>query len=302
MGCIYKATSKTSGKSYIGMTMKTMRYRRNQHTSDRDTGVFHRAIRKYGKEDFIWEELYKCDNEDALYEKEIEMIALYKTHLPNGYNVSAGGKGAPKVAFTDERRYYNRQRALKKATSIYCVELDVKYDSIRKASKETGVAKETMRKSTEDPYRLVSKYHFCKPDDIERYKELYASGQLKYGKPPNSPESVEITRQKLIGRKLSPEHIENVRKGLIGKKMPPRSQAHIDKITATKLANGSNKKGGDSPVAKAIINLTDGNEFSYMGEAVTYYNLPKAAMSNICSCCTGKIPTAYGYKWAYKIA
>jgi len=302
MGCIYKATSRTTGKSYIGMTMRTMRYRRYQHTSDRDTGVFHKAIRKYGKEDFVWEELYTCDDEEILYQKEIEFIELHKTHLPNGYNMAAGGRGSPRVAFTDERRYYNKQRALKRATPVYCVERDILYESLRKAIIETGVAKDTIWRSMEDVFRQVPKYHFCTPSDIEKYRALYKLGQLRYGKPPNSPEAIAQAVKKNTGRKQTPEHIEHMRRSKLGKCLPPKTKESVEKWRSTSLLNNSIKGGADSPVARVTINLTDGREFSTLTEAVKFYNLKPSAMGNISQCCRGLKLSAYGYKWAYKIA
>ena len=72
-GRIYKITNQVNGKFYIGKTIKTLKNRFHNHCYDalkRDsTTYFHRAIRKYGKENFILEEIELCDNK-ILNEKE----------------------------------------------------------------------------------------------------------------------------------------------------------------------------------------------------------------------------------------
>lgn len=306
MGCVYIATSKTTGKAYVGMTTQTLIKRRNGHHTDTDKGtgnsVFHKALHKYGTSDFIWEELLTSDNEDTLFQKEEELIAAYGTHLPHGYNITSGGRGTKRVAFSVSRRRENRERALKKATPVYCVELDTLFDAMRSAVKETRVATATIKQSINDVFRLVPKYHFCYPDDIEKYRALYKLGQLRYGKPPNSPEAIETTRQKLMGRKQTPEHIEHMRLTKIGKRLPPKTNASIEKWHATSKANGSIKRGKESPVSRVTVNLTDGREFDTLTQAVQFYNLKPSAMGNISQCCRGLKLSAYGYKWAYKNA
>ena len=51
-GFIYKITNKVNGKSYIGQTRNTVEFRWRQHYKAKDNKYFHRAIQKYGKENF----------------------------------------------------------------------------------------------------------------------------------------------------------------------------------------------------------------------------------------------------------
>jgi predicted GIY-YIG superfamily endonuclease len=55
-GLIYKATNKVNGKSYIGLTTQDFETRKNQHIynalNNFSTGVFAKAIIKYGQENF----------------------------------------------------------------------------------------------------------------------------------------------------------------------------------------------------------------------------------------------------------
>ncbi len=93
---IYKHTS-PSGKSYIGLTSKTIEQRLNGHKTSAYTCMsensFHQAIRKYGIENFTSEIL--IDNIETLLEAtsiEIYYIRFYNTYR-NGYNDTKGGRG-----------------------------------------------------------------------------------------------------------------------------------------------------------------------------------------------------------------
>ena len=90
-GKIYKVTNKVTGKSYIGQTRYTIEARWKQHQHKDDGTYFHNAIKKYGVDAFIVEELEECDIKD-LDSREIYYIAKYDT-FKNGYNLTIGGAG-----------------------------------------------------------------------------------------------------------------------------------------------------------------------------------------------------------------
>lgn len=94
---IYKHTSKTSGKSYIGMTKHSMEDRFKRHCYEVQRGSnthFHNAIRKYGKEDFISEivEEFNYLDIEFLKEREIYWVEYFDTYN-KGYNSDKGGWG-----------------------------------------------------------------------------------------------------------------------------------------------------------------------------------------------------------------
>jgi hypothetical protein len=85
---IYKTTNIMNGKYYIGA----------HSTNDVNDGylgsgkLLRKSIEKYGKENFIREILFYCENIEELYNKESQIIS---EHLDNNmcYNVKPGGKG-----------------------------------------------------------------------------------------------------------------------------------------------------------------------------------------------------------------
>jgi len=106
-GIIYKATNKINGKMYIGQTVGSLNRRIVNHISKslskKDNFYFHGAIRKYGKENFVWEIIAKCNSLEELNKTEVEMIEKYNA-FGDGYNLTEGGEGIAKFKHTDESR------------------------------------------------------------------------------------------------------------------------------------------------------------------------------------------------------
>lgn len=103
MGFIYKAVNKVNGKIYIGQTRCSISKRWNEHirasrTTERDFKL-HRAIRKYGEDNFEVSVVDKVPDE-LLNRSEINYISKYDSYT-NGYNSTIGGDGSSKI---DRRR------------------------------------------------------------------------------------------------------------------------------------------------------------------------------------------------------
>ena len=93
---IYKVTNQINQKSYVGKTELSLSRRKSNHLSDAKRGcefAFHRALRKYGEENFVWEVIEKDIDKSLLDDKERHYIALYESFGPKGYNMSEGGEG-----------------------------------------------------------------------------------------------------------------------------------------------------------------------------------------------------------------
>lgn len=93
LGLIYKYTSKTTGKSYIGKSMEyRFEYRQKQHKEDNSNTHFARAKRKYGYDDFVLTIIEKNIPKDKMSEREKFWIKKFDT-VKNGYNSTFGGEG-----------------------------------------------------------------------------------------------------------------------------------------------------------------------------------------------------------------
>jgi group I intron endonuclease len=86
-----------NNKSYIGITTDPEK-RKYQHFSGNGSILVFNAIKKYGKENFIFEILRQDENESFIKFLEIEKIKEYNTQKPNGYNIHEGGGVPPSWA------------------------------------------------------------------------------------------------------------------------------------------------------------------------------------------------------------
>lgn len=86
---IYKITNIKNNKVYIGQTIRPMKDRFNRHINDALNNVidthFTRAIRKYGKESFIIEQIDAANSQQELNIKEQMWIREYDS-TNKGYN------------------------------------------------------------------------------------------------------------------------------------------------------------------------------------------------------------------------
>lgn len=119
-GYIYKIICLPTGKLYIGQTLRTIEKRWKRHIRDAKKGSehkFHRAIRKYGAENFTVEELLavsaptKKELKAQLDSLEIEYISRFDTR-EKGYNSTDGGEGTAGRVCSEESRERYRQANL----------------------------------------------------------------------------------------------------------------------------------------------------------------------------------------------
>lgn len=86
---IYKITNKANNKVYIGQSIRQIEQRFNRHINDALNNVldthFARAIRKYGKDSFVIEQIDTANNQEELNLKEQWYIREYNS-IVNGYN------------------------------------------------------------------------------------------------------------------------------------------------------------------------------------------------------------------------
>lgn len=86
---IYKITNIQNNKVYIGQTIRPVEQRFHRHINDALNNIldthFARAIRKYGKENFIIETIDTANSQEELNQKEQYWIRFYDT-VNKGYN------------------------------------------------------------------------------------------------------------------------------------------------------------------------------------------------------------------------
>lgn len=180
-------------KKYIGITKQIpqRRWRKNGQGYKGNT-YFSKAIKKYGWDNFKHEILYYGLTQKEAEQKEMELIAKYKTsNCKYGYNLDNGGRTVGTL--TQETREKLRQANLgKPCTEEARRNMSIAQKKIRKYEKENGITRQR-----------------C-PIGMRGYKNPF------YGKH-NTEETIKIIKEKNSGensfwwgRKHTQEEIEKI--------------------------------------------------------------------------------------------
>ena len=110
---IYKVTNLVNQKIYIGQSINSLDHRKKQHYKEskyhkNDTTYFHNALKKYSKQDFIWEIIEEVYSLEELNSREIYWINYYQsTKKEIGYNLKSGGNNGGKCCDRTKRKIGN---------------------------------------------------------------------------------------------------------------------------------------------------------------------------------------------------
>lgn len=115
MPYIYKITNCLNGKIYIGKTIGNIEKRWSEHCKDcfrreYENRPLYSAMRKYGIQNFIIEEVEECTDE-LLNERERYWIEYYSS-FKCGYNATTGGDGKSYIDYDIVVAMYQELRSL----------------------------------------------------------------------------------------------------------------------------------------------------------------------------------------------
>lgn len=200
---IYKVTNKLNGKIYIGKSIDIKRrwqehIRESNVCSDKwilnDRGVrtyFHSAIRKYGEDNFIWEIIEECD-EEQLNEKEKYWIQQFQSNTSAlGYNMTIGGDG------------YNNGKGEKAPSCKITLE---ECNLIKQKLKERWTAKQIQQLIPQIGESAISDINYGNTwfDENENYPISINNGHRKW----SDNEAMEIKRRYAKGETINALAIE----------------------------------------------------------------------------------------------
>lgn len=192
-GIIYKATSKTTGKSYIGQTIKELKDRINQHIKwayqcekSNLKFKFQKAIQKFGKNDFEWEilEEYSAPTlpllKRILLNRETELINKNNSYL-DGYNSNCNefyyGTKTDKldIDLNQYLKFCSKGHSIKKQ----CAEFNCSRIQIKKFRKEICDKNPDLRQKLDEYNKIAFKKGMLKRNtysasgkDNSQYKEI----------------------------------------------------------------------------------------------------------------------------------
>lgn len=168
--CIYCATNLLNNKKYVGQTVDFHK-RKLQHLRTVDDTYFHRALQKDGKQNFSWEILEYCEQEQ-LNEREKFWIKALETFGPKGYNMTEGGDSSPiksavvrikikKSLQNPEVKTKREQSCLEKfGTTQYLASEDAKTKTKQAALSRYGVEYFSQAEEIKEKKRLTYQAHY----------------------------------------------------------------------------------------------------------------------------------------------
>lgn len=155
MGLIYKITNNINNKIYIGQTRNSLGRRWTEHKRDAkknpDSALIHKAMAKYGIENFSIEIVEDNLTNEELNEREQYWIKKYDSfnNKEKGYNLTSGGQQSTYIS--DETKEKHRYNALHGITGHTHLPRDQVYTSevrkrISEGNKGKKVSEETRKK------------------------------------------------------------------------------------------------------------------------------------------------------------
>ena len=196
---VYKHTT-PSGKVYIGITGRTVERRWQGGRNYKNNKYFTNAINKYGWDNIKHEILYENLIKEEAEQKEIELIAFYKSNnIKYGYNIENGGNSNGKLSeetkkkitiankgkntlikgrhLTDEHKkkisrkekgrispmkgkHWSIEQRSNVGTSIICIDTGEIFYSIREAERRTGLSHSNILRCLKGIYKQTGGLHF----------------------------------------------------------------------------------------------------------------------------------------------
>lgn len=162
---IYKITNQLNQKIYIGQSCDIERRWRDHRNSLYSSHCYdyplYRAFRKYGLENFSFEVLEEC-SENELNNKEKDYIHEYKSMVPNGYNQTLGGQSSKPSVLTKEE--VDEIKNLLKISSLTQEEIGYKFLVSQNAISDINIGVTWIEKQYSYPirkYAIPRKRYFC---------------------------------------------------------------------------------------------------------------------------------------------
>jgi group I intron endonuclease len=280
-GFIYKATNLINGKIYVGQTTKSLKVRIKSHYDSHKTPkiIFHKALKKYGFENFEWCVIDSANSQNELDIKEKFWIEFYQTYIgykhSNGYNATTGGKSG--FRFTN--------------------------DSLNKMSQSQA----EWIKTHGHPRGMLNKNH--SKETIEKFKIINSRANNGNSKP-----VVKLDKNGVLIKKYDcmRDASDELQKELDNYNI--NAVPHIGNCCKYKNKsaygyiwmyeedyNNGNVNIQKSKCKKSVIQLTINGEFVKEFESIKEASAHIGInANNLSRCLNGKTKTCKGYKWIYK--
>jgi len=248
MPIVYKLTCRDTGKSYIGITVRTLEKRWQAHVTPtnlkKKEGALQCAILKYGSGAFDRAVIETTETPAQAAFRERELIIEHRTLSPSGYNLTTGGEML--VGFT-----HSAETCAKKSNSQRGRKLS------EEAKARIGNFHRGRKRSEETRARIGAAKRGVQLSDDHRAKISSANKGRVFSDEVRGNMSA---AQK--GKKLSDEHVELMRARMLGVKMSDETRAKMSASAKGKIRSQEHRenirKSKYNLSPEAHVNLSNG--------------------------------------------
>lgn len=308
-GEVYKIVNKINSKIYVGQTRLGVKARFRMHINEARRGsntLIHRAIAKYGADNFDVSVICECTDYQDLCDKEIYYIQFYNSFKPYGYNLTLGGDGVsgsdrgnkPVIQYDLSGRFIKEWYSIKNAAETL---------SLDRASISNCCNKKRFKQVGGFIWRF-------KTPNFSKYISPIKKHRVKYSATPVLKYSLEGTLLKeyvsisaaASDNNISMAIISNNCKGITEvpdkfiwrystdplQSVPIRAKRRISDVNMEKLRSAVSKKTLQMDVLENVV-----KEHASAKAAAEYVGLH---YDTIYKACRGQLKTAAGFYWKYK--
>ena len=279
-------SGKRNDMVYIGITCQKIENRwRKNGDGYKQCRHFYNAIQKYGWDSFNHEVLFDELTKEEAEQKEIGLIAFYKSNDSSfGYNIKSGG---------------NAPLSEVRSKPVICVETQVVYESAVDAGRKLGISNSTISSCCNGNNKVAGGYHWMFADE---YSDENVKLLLKRTESKKSKQVMCVDNGKIY-HSISEASLDtcilasNIGQCCAGKYshagglrwlyLDDATDEKINEVLNTKL----NIKGKSS-----VICIETKQIFDNSVRAAEYLN---TSSSGIRACCNGVNKTACGYHWMF---
>lgn len=174
---IYKIINTITERVYIGKTNNPSQRKRKHFSLLRSGKHFNRYLQNsyfaHGEEVFLFEILKEISDEEDWEDVEKHYIKLHNSLIPNGYNVSEGGKGGS-YSYT-ERNEKQKKSNQERVLNIYQIDMNSCeviniFPSLREAERITGIDNASISRVCNRVVIHAGGYYWCREHEYQDWK------------------------------------------------------------------------------------------------------------------------------------
>jgi group I intron endonuclease len=222
---VYKITNLVNNKTYIGKSNdphdRWIRHLQQANLKEDNVNfsIIHKAIKKYGENNFNFEIIGEFNSELEAFEAETYFIDLYSSHISkNGYNITLGGEGISGYKHTEESR---QKMSIAHTGKIISPETKKKMSDSHIGENNYFFGK-THSEEVKQQLREIN----IGKSLTEETKQKISQGNIEYWSTHEHPN---------LGRQLSQEHINKLSKANTGENNPTAKLNNTEVIEIKKL-------------------------------------------------------------------